>query len=63
MKTDDIVTLSFALRYLNMFNKASSLTNSVKLMMAADTPLVVEYEIDTHGSLKYYLAPKINEGG
>lgn len=58
-----MVTLSFALRYLNMFNKASCLTNSVKLMMAADTPLVVEYEIDTHGSLKYYLAPKINEGG
>ena len=57
------VTLSFALRYLNMFNKASSLCNYVKLMLAAETPLVVEYEIENLGSLKYYLAPKINENG
>jgi len=57
----DKVTLSFALRYLNMFNKASSLCNYVKLMLACDTPLVVEYEIENMGSLKYYLAPKINE--
>jgi len=59
----DKVTLSFALRYLNMFNKASSLCNYVKLMLAAETPLVVEYEIENLGSLKYYLAPKINENG
>ena len=45
-----------------MFNKASSLCNMVKLMLACDTPLVVEYEIENSmGSLKYYLAPKINE--
>ena len=31
-------------------------------MLASETPLVVEYEIETLGSLKYYLAPKINEG-
>lgn len=60
---NDKVTLSFALRYLNMFNKASSLCNYVKLMLAAETPLVVEYEIENLGSLKYYLAPKINENG
>ena len=61
-KSDDVVTLSFALRYLNMFNKACGLTNSVKLMMAPDTPLVVEFDIAKLGSLKYYLAPKISEG-
>lgn len=55
------VCLSFALRYLNMFNKASTLCNYVKLMLAAETPLVVEYEIESLGTLKYYLAPKINE--
>ena len=38
----DKVSLSFALRYLNMFNKASTLCNYVKLMLAAETPLVVE---------------------
>lgn len=55
------VCLSFALRYLNMFNKASTLCNYVKLMLATETPLVVEYEIEQLGTLKYYLAPKINE--
>ena len=55
------VCLSFALRYLNMFNKASTLCNFVKLMLATETPLVVEYEIEGLGTLKYYLAPKINE--
>lgn len=59
--TFEKVNLSFALRYLNMFNKASTLCNNVKLMLASDTPLVVEYEIENLGSLKYYLAPKINE--
>lgn len=57
----DKVSLSFALRYLNMFNKASTLCNYVKLMLASETPLVVEYEIESLGTLKYYLAPKINE--
>lgn len=56
------VNLSFALRYLNMFNKACTLCANTKLMLAADTPLVVEYEIANLGSLKYYLAPKINDG-
>ncbi|CAI2369260.1 unnamed protein product [Moneuplotes crassus] len=59
-KEDTPVIQSFALKYLNMFNKASCLSNSVKLMMAAETPLVVEFEIEDIGELKYYLAPKIN---
>ena len=62
-KAFERVCLSFALRYLNMFNKASTLCNYVKLMLASDTPLVVEYEIEKLGHLKYYLAPKINEEG
>jgi len=46
VKAEDAVTLSFALRYLNLFNKAYSLSSSVKISMAADTPLVVEYEVE-----------------
>lgn len=56
-----LVKLSFALKYLNMFTKAGSLSNEVRLQMAPDTPLVVEYQISTLGSLYYYLAPKIND--
>ena len=55
------VNLSFALRYLNMFNKASCLCNSVKLMLAAETPLVIEFDIEDLGQLRYYLAPKISD--
>ena len=57
----DAVSLSFALRYLNLFNKAYTLSNQVKISMSADTPLVVEYEVESMGELKFYLAPKISE--
>lgn len=55
------VELSFALRYLNLFNKAAPLSPSVTLNMSPDQPLVTEFKIDNLGSLKYYLAPKISE--
>ena len=58
---DENVKAEDALRYLNLFNKAYSLSNSVKISMAADTPLVVEYEVEQLGALKFYLAPKITD--
>jgi len=61
LEVDEPVSLSFALRYLNLFNKASNLSNQVVLSMSADTPLVVEYKIPDLGSLRFYLAPKITE--
>ena len=61
LDVDEPVNLSFALRYLNLFNKASSLSNQVVLYLSHDTPLCVEFKIERLGSLKYYLAPKIND--
>jgi proliferating cell nuclear antigen len=61
VKAEEAVKLSFALRYLNLFNKAYSLSSSVRISMAADTPLVVEYEVEQLGALKFYLAPKITD--
>ena len=61
LEVDEPVSLSFALRYLNLFNKASNLSNQVVLSMSADTPLVVEYRMEKLGSLRFYLAPKITE--
>ena len=71
---DEPVNLSFALRYrlisrwtlsisryLNLFNKAAPLSNHVVLYLSNDTPLVVEYQIERLGSLKFYLAPKISD--
>lgn len=63
---DEPVTLTFALRYLNLFTKATSLSASVTLSLSKDVPLVVEYPIknsndEEMGHLKFYLAPKIEE--
>jgi len=49
------------LRYLNIFNKAATLCPTVTLKLTADTPIVVEYKIGKLGSVKYFLAPKIND--
>jgi proliferating cell nuclear antigen len=61
LNIDESVNLSFALRYLNMFNKAASLSSSVTLMMSSDQPLVTEFKIENLGYIKYYLAPKISD--
>ena len=55
------VQQQFALRYLNMFNKASTLSSFTRLCLTNDQPLVVEFKIDQLGVLKYFLAPKITD--
>ena len=40
------VQQQFALRYLNMFNKASPLTSQTRLCLHQEQPLVVEFQID-----------------
>ena len=65
---DEPVNLSFALRYLlkfdhtrylNMFNKASSISESVVLYLSSESPLAVEFKIKNLGTLKFFLAPKV----
>jgi proliferating cell nuclear antigen len=55
------VCLTFACRYLNLFCKAAPLSSQVILSMSGDVPLVVEYQIEDLGYIRYYLAPKIEE--
>jgi len=55
------VQLTFALRYLNFFTKATGLSSGVQLSMSRDVPLVVEYRIEDLGFVRYYLAPKIED--
>jgi len=59
---EEPVELSFALRYLNFFTKATALSKQVIISMSPDVPVVVEYPIDDIGYVKFYLAPKIDEG-
>lgn len=55
------VSLTFALRYLNSFAKATPLSGSVQLRLIKDLPIVVEYQVADIGSVKFYLAPKIED--
>jgi len=58
---DEAVTQTFSLRYLNNFTKATGLSDKVMLRLGPEVPLEVEYKIADFGSLRYYLAPKIDD--
>lgn len=55
------VKLSFSVKYFIHFAKATTLAPRVRLSMTNRVPVVVEYQIEDDGFLKYYLAPKIDE--
>jgi len=61
IQLEESVQQTFSLRYLNNFTKATGLSKEVVLRMGADVPLEVEYRIADFGSLRYYLAPKIDD--
>ncbi|KAK3596376.1 hypothetical protein CHS0354_036926 [Potamilus streckersoni] len=61
IEMNQAVTLTFALRYLNFFTKATPISNQVTLSMSQDVPLVVEYKVADMGYLRYYLAPKMED--
>ena len=54
--------MTFALRFLNMFTKAAQLESTVTLNLSANIPLMVEYKMSDVGYLRFFLAPKIEEG-
>lgn len=58
---EEPVELTFALRYLNMFAKATPLSETVTLSMSPGIPVVVEYAIGEMGYIRFYLAPKVEE--
>ncbi|TVU27818.1 hypothetical protein EJB05_19319, partial [Eragrostis curvula] len=55
------VSLTFALRYMNSFTKASTLSDQVTISLSSELPVVVEYKIAEMGYIRFYLAPKIEE--
>ncbi|KAJ3062008.1 hypothetical protein HDU99_005363, partial [Rhizoclosmatium hyalinum] len=55
------VSLTFSLKYLCDFSKATPLSNVVTLSLSNDVPLLVEYAVSEVGHIRYYLAPKIGE--
>lgn len=58
---EESVSLTFALRYLNSFTKATPLAGQVTISLSYDMPVVVEYKMANMGYIRFYLAPKIDE--
>jgi len=61
IEMSDEVDLSFALRYLTLFTKCSSLSKTVSLSLSPEIPLVVEYTLEDLGYIRFYLAPKLDD--
>lgn len=55
------VSLTFSLKYLVNFCKASALSGQVKICLSAEVPLLVEYNLSGSSYLRFYLAPKIGD--
>ena len=53
------VALTFSLKYLVNFCKASGLSSTVKLCLSNEVPLLVQYELSSNSYLRFYLAPKV----
>lgn len=54
-------SLGLSLKFLNMFTKATSLSEHVILGMSDGVPMLVEYPIEDLGYLRFYLAPKVGD--
>ncbi|KAK9055335.1 hypothetical protein SSX86_026418 [Deinandra increscens subsp. villosa] len=61
IEMNEPVSLTFALRYMNSFTKASPLSSTVTISLSSELPVVVEYKIAEMGYVRFYLAPKIEE--
>lgn len=57
------VALTFSLKYLVNFCKASGLSETVKLGLSNEVPLLVEYGMASSSWLRFYLAPKVYAHG
>ncbi|KAI3450461.1 hypothetical protein Pfo_007126 [Paulownia fortunei] len=61
IEMNEPVSLTFALRFLNSFTKATPLSNTVTISLSSERPVVVEYKIAEMGYIRFYLAPKIED--
>jgi len=61
VELNEAVTQTYAMRFLILFTKATSLSKSVTLKICHDVPLVVEYKVGDFGHIRYFLAPKIDD--
>jgi len=57
----DTINSVFALRYMNTFAKASPLSATIQIEIVQCMPIRVHFDIDKHGFLEFFLAPKLDD--
>ena len=61
IECDEKVNSTYGLQYLNGFAKASGLTNRIGLYLSSSFPVMIEYDIEKIGYIKFFLAPKMDD--
>ena len=61
IQLEEPVSFTVALRYLNLFTKATPLSPTVTLNMSPYMPLAIEYKIAGMGHIRFFVAPVIEE--
>ncbi|KAG7572989.1 Proliferating cell nuclear antigen PCNA C-terminal [Arabidopsis suecica] len=61
IEMNEPVSLSFGLRYMNLFTKATPLSETVTIRLSSELPVMVEYKVAPMGYIRYYLARKMEE--
>jgi proliferating cell nuclear antigen len=61
IRCEEPYSASFGLQYLNSFAKASCICQRVSINLSSQFPLMIHYDIEKLGYLKFYLAPKVDE--
>lgn len=50
----------FSLKYINMFTKATNMSQSLEIFQGQDMPIIFRYCVANLGDLKFYLAPNVD---
>lgn len=61
LKCDESVNTRYGLQYLNIFSKASTLASTVTVSLSNSFPMLIFYDLEELGFIKFYLAPKMEE--
>jgi proliferating cell nuclear antigen len=57
VETEKKISLTFDLRCLKNFSKASTLSDQVTIKLSSDLPAVFEYKIAEMGYIRYHVMP------
>ncbi len=58
--TEEPIVGKYSLKYLSLFCRASSLSNTIELFFKRDWPLILKYNVAGLGELRFCIAPQID---